>query len=210
MLLSVAHFPPIHYFTKVVDLDSFFIESKEHYQKQSYRNRFRIFAANGPLDLSIPIIRGRTPGQLIREVKVDSAYSWQRNHLKTIQAAYRHSPFYEFYFDEFQPYWEKKWTFLYDLNLHIMFTLLDLLELNIEIIETTDYQDILPEGKPDYRELIHPKRPWEEDPQFRPWQYTQNFSDRHGFQANLSIIDLIFQCGPEAVNVLRESNVLLG
>jgi len=205
MLLSTAHFPPIQYFCKVIDQESFFIESKENYQKQSYRNRFNIFGANGPITLSVPIEKGRSPGYQIREAKIDKSIDWQKIHQKSIQSAYRHSPFYEFYYDDFKTYWEMPVKYLFDLNLNILMKVFEVLELSTDIRETDDFHKKYPHDFNDFRELIHPKVLWSEDTDFIPREYIQNFSDRHGFQANLSILDLIFQTGPDAKNIIRKS-----
>ena len=209
MLLSTAHFPPLQYISKIVNADSFYLESKENYQKQSYRNRHIIFGANGPITLSIPIVKGRTPGSPIKEVKIDSTDRWRSIHQRAIESSYRHSPFYEFYYDDLRVFWEKDWKFLYDLNLEILICILELLELDINILETSSFSREVEESGTDYRQRIHPKKPWQDDPEFISVEYTQNFSDRHGFIANLSIIDLIFQTGPEAVGILKKSIRLL-
>ena len=205
MLLSTAHFPPVQYLCKIIDLDSLYLEAQENYQKQSYRNRFRIYGANGPITLSIPIHKSRPLGTPIKEVTIDSSHRWKSVHHRAIQSCYRHSPFYEFYYDDFKAYWEKDWKYLYDLNLHILRTVLHVLELDIEIFETKEFTELVGNMKHDFRGRIHPKKSWNMDPEFKAMEYTQNFSDRYGFQANLSILDLIFQTGPDAVNVLRGS-----
>lgn len=205
MLLSTAHFPPIQYFTKIIRHDSLIIEACENYQRQSYRNRFRILAANGPVDLSVPVVKGHSSGMPVKSVRIDYSENWQRIHFKTIESAYRHSPFYEFYIDDFLSFWEKQQTFLYDLNLNILNTLVKVLDLDLTIRETREY---LPESAgltEDYRNSIHPKKEWTEDISFSPSPYIQNFPDRFGFIPNLSIIDLIFQAGPEAGTIIRKS-----
>ncbi len=203
MLLSTAHFPPIQFFSKIIDLDSFHLESKEHYQSRSYRNRFIVSGANGPIRLSIPILKSLPTELLIKEVKIDPSKQWRKIHQKTIKSAYRHSPFYEYFIDEFQPYWEKSWKYLYDFNLDILNTIIKILELDIDIIETTEYIEKPACKQTDLRDAIHPKLNWENDTEFKPKQYTQNFSDRYDFIPNLSIIDLIFQAGPDAVNIIK-------
>ena len=205
MLLSTAYFPPIQFFTKIVDQKSFYLESNESYQKQSYRNRFFVYGANGPIRLNIPVVKGRSLGKPIKEVKMDYSEAWNKTHMKTIKSAYSHSPYYEFYIDDFMPFWEKKWVYLYDLNLEIIHVVLDALDLNIKVLETETYTPKDDNNSQDFRKLIHPKVDWKDDPGFIPEHYTQNFSDKHGFQANLSIIDLIFQTGSEAESILRKS-----
>ncbi len=205
MLLSTAHFPPIQYFCKIINLKEFAIESCENLQKQSYRNRHKVLAANGPIDLTVPLHKGRSPGQLIKDVRLDYSESWNKTHRKTILSAYNHSPFYEYYIDDILPYWEKQWKYLYDYNYEILMTLFDLLDLNIRILDTTEYT--APISNNDLRILIHPKKSLDLDTEFKPQVYTQNFSDRHGFFANLSILDLLFQTGPEAVKIIKDSVV---
>ena len=139
MLLSTALFPPIQYLSKFIDQDVVYIEALESYEKQSYRNRFNILGANGPIDLSIPIIKGRTPGQLIKNIRIDYTEPWQKIHLKTLEAAYRHSPFFEFYIDDLAEFWEKKWEFLFDLNMSIIISLSEITGLETKIEETTDF-----------------------------------------------------------------------
>jgi len=205
MLLSTAYFPPVQFFSKIVDLNNFFLESKENYQRQSYRNRFIICAANGQLSLSVPVVKGHSPAQPVKEVKIDYSGSWQRIHLKSVESAYRHSPFFEYYIDDFIRFWKNPQPFLYDLNLNIIRTILSSLELDIKITETSEYIESQGYNSPDFRKIIHPKKPLKEDPEFQPKPYIQNFSDRFGFIPNLSIIDLLFQKGPESLNILRES-----
>lgn len=204
MLFSTAYFPPVHYFTKILKHGKITLEANENYQRQSYRNRCRILGANGPINLSVPVIKGHSPGQPVKEVRIDYSDHWQRIHFRTIGSAYRHSPFYEYYIDLLMPFWSRKWDFLYDLNLAILTTVFDLFELSIEIEESQEYigEDELPA---DYRKLIHPKVDFRLDPNFSPCPYVQNFSDRHGFVPNLSILDLIFQLGPESSDIIRKS-----
>jgi hypothetical protein len=204
MLLSTAHFPPIHYFTKVLKHGKLTLEALENYQRQSYRNRFSILGANGPINLYVPVVKGHSPGQPIKEVRIDYSNKWQRIHFKTISSAYRHSPFYEYYIDFFLPFWSRRWDFLFDLNLAIMTALFDVMDTEIDIEESTEYINEN-ELDADYRKLIHPKLEYKLDPQFNPYPYVQNFSDRFGFVPNLSVLDLIFQAGPESSDIIRKS-----
>lgn len=204
MLFTTAFFPPVQYLSKFADQAEIFIESLESYEKQSYRNRFSILAANGPVDLSVPILKGRTPGQLIKNIRIDYTEPWNKIHLKTLEAAYRHSPFYEFYIDDLRPFWEKKWDFLFDLNMSILTYLIDTIGLDVNISETSDFINPDENIPLDYRYTIHPKIDWKKDPEFSPEAYTQVFADRFGFVPNLSILDLLFQTGPQAGLILRK------
>lgn len=205
MLLSTALFPPIQFFSKIIDQDGFSLESRENYQERSYRNRYVVSGANGPIRLSVPIVKGKPTERLIKDVKIDQSDNWCKIHLKTVQSAYKHSPYYDFYFDELHQFWEKKWKYLFEYNLEILEVLLDIMDLDIKISETSEYQVNPIDSQFDFREHIHPKLSWEKDPDFHPQVYTQNFSDRREFIPNLSIIDLIFQVGPDASRIIRNS-----
>ena len=204
MLLSTAHFPPIQYFSKIIDSGELILEARENYQRQSYRNRFIILGANGTISLSVPVIKGHSPGQPVKDVKIDYSGPWQRIHFKTLFSAYSHSPFFEFYIDDLSRFWKDKWSFLYDLNLAALESVIEILGIETSIIESDKFTS--PDDLEfDYREIIHPKCGLDQDPFFKPFPYTQNFSDRHGFIPNLSIIDLLFQAGPESLSIIKKS-----
>jgi len=197
MLLSSAYFPPIQYFSKLLAHQKITLEACENYQRRSYRNRCLISAANGIIALSVPILKGKSENQAIRDVKISYETNWQRVHSRSIMSAYQHSPFYEFFIDELMFVWEKREEFLYDLNLRILEVIIELSGLsNIQISHSEKYIDI-PDNLPDWRKIIHPRKGAEDDKQFRVVPYQQSFSDRYGFQPNLSILDTLFQLGPE-------------
>lgn len=195
VLLSTAYFPPIQYMSKIAVFDQVFIEASEHYEKQSYRNRCRIIGPNGIQTLSIPVIRGRSLRQNIRDVRIDFSENWQGDHRRSIETAYASAPFFDFYWDDIRKFFKKKYTFLFDYNLDILCTLIDVLEMKKQPVLTKSFQSDA--DMPDFRESIHPKqRKNKEDLHFRPQPYTQVFSDRHPFISNLSLLDLLFNEGP--------------
>lgn len=205
MLLSTAYFPPIHFFCKWLNHSEIWIEAFENYQKQSYRNRCVIGAANGVLPLVIPILKSGTAKQSIREVKISYETPWQRMHFQSIQSAYRHTPFYEFYIDDFLFTWEKKEAFLFDLNWKILEVLKEALGFDsMDLKKTTSFQAPI-ENEFDYRYRIHPKTEPSIDSFFKPASYEQVFSNKHGFQSNLSILDALFHLGPETRSYLVQS-----
>lgn len=197
MLFSSACFPNIHYFSKLINQSQVDIEACENYQKQSYRNRFDIYGANGLLSLSMPIIHGRSPHLAIKDARLSYDTNWQKIHFKSVESAYRHSPFYEFFIDDLLFVWHKKETFLLDLNHKILQVLLEAMDWpELHIHFTQIYQK--PSDQPDdWRYRIHPKIPFRNDEAFRPKEYQQIFMQKNGFQANLSILDALFQLGPE-------------
>lgn len=208
VLLSTTYLGPVQYFTKFLLYDVIWLETHEHYSKQTYRNRCNIYSANGKLPLTIPVLKGDEHKTLITDLRIDYNKNWQKLHWKGIESAYRSSPFYEFYIDEISGFYSKKFVFLFDFNLEILRTFLHLLDLNPEIKYTDKYSLQLVENMIDLRDVINPKRSFRSDSSFQPAQYSQVFSDKHGFIANLSIIDLIFNMGPDSISVLKSSIIL--
>jgi hypothetical protein len=167
------------------------IEACEHYQKQSYRNRCQILSANGPITLSIPIIKGRSPGQPVRDVRIDHQGNWQKLHFKSIESAYRHSPYYEFLIDDLMHFWTSRWEYLFDYNLAITERVVKLLKLDCNIRLTESFGEPGCYGRSDYRYRIHPKHQ-KEGTDLSSVPYHQVFSDRFGFVGGLSVLDAIF------------------
>lgn len=204
-LLTTSYFPPIQYYSKIVNDSNILIEQYENYGKQSYRNRCDIYAANGKLTLSVPVIKGARRKILTKDIQIEYIENWQKIHFKSIESAYRKSPFYEYYIDDIQPIFSNKHKFLIDLNNDIMSVINDILEISPLIKLTEDYI-INTEGILDWREVIHPKASHRiEDETFLANPYTQVFSDKLGFQPNLSVLDLIFNLGPEALFYLQKT-----
>jgi len=210
ILLSTAYLPPVQYISKFLCDTPVFIESQENYQKQSYRNRCYIYGANGRQCLVIPVKKhhgGKTP---IREVEIDYQSDWQKIHHKSIESAYRLSAFYEYYADEFRVLFEKKTAILFDWNLLLLETLLNLLEIPRKPVMTEGWVKE-PDKCLDFRQNISPKsRLVQPDSTFNPHPYQQVFQERYGFLPNLSIVDLMFNEGPMTVPVLQKSILSTG
>ncbi len=203
--LSVAYLAPVSYYSKFLLHRKIIIERYDHYQKQTYRNRCIIYSANGPIALSIPVLKGPSHKVMVKDLRIDNGRSWRKLHRKGIESAYRSAPYYEFYIDEILPFFEKSYDYLLDLNLQIQQVMMDNLQLEPELTLTTAFEAETAEDAMDYRELIHPKKEFSADPYFKPEPYEQVFSDRFGFISNLSIMDLLFNKGPDAVSVLEKS-----
>ena len=194
--LSSAYLAPVEYYSEMAKADSVFIESYDYYLKQTYRNRCLIAAANGQMALSIPVEKVSGEKVLTRDVRISDHNGWQLNHWRSIESAYNSTPFFEYYKDDLLPFYEKKWTFLVDFNREMQATILELLNLDIEIKQTTEYKNELDDSFLDLREAIHPKK---EDQPINYKPYYQVFDQRYGFQPNLSIIDLLFNMGNESI-----------
>lgn len=206
-LLSTAYLGPVQYYTKLMKYKKVFIEADENFQKQSYRNRCIILAANGKLSLTIPVTKDQ-PKVKTKDIKIDNSLDWQKQHWTSIESAYSSSPFFEFFMDDFQVFYEKKYRFLLDFNMEIQQFVLNQLEIEAELTLTTSYTENVPDYMTDFRETIHPKKRMQKrDQDFNPHLYYQVFGDKFGFVPNLSIIDLLFNEGANAENILVKSQV---
>ena len=198
LLLNTAYYAPIAYFSAIAHAKTIFIEQFENFGKQSYRNRCEIMTANGVIPLTVPVHKANSK-TLLKDLKIVYVTPWQKMHLRGIISAYKNSPYFEYYIDDLIPVFEKKETWLLDLNQAILEKLLGFLKLDSTVRLTEDY---IREGNPlytDFRNAIHPKtarRHTEIEFVFSP--YRQTFSDRFPFTPNLSILDLLFCCGPES------------
>ncbi len=198
ILVNTAYFPPVQYFAEIKAHSGIQIEQYENYGKQSYRNRCDIMTANGVKTLSVPVIKGSSIKILTKDVQVDYSTNWQKLHFKGIESAYKNSPYYDYYIDNFISFFERKEKFLLDLNTKILQELLNNLSLQRPICFTEDY-DSIREDIEDLRDAIHPKpsRRRREIP-FTAKPYHQTFAERFPFAPNLSILDLLFNMGPES------------
>ena len=197
-LLSTAYLAPIEYYVVLANSERILLEQHEYYQKQSYRNRCRIATANGIMDLSIPVdSAGKTP---IRDIRISDHNNWQTLHWRSIETAYNSSPFFEYYADDFRPFFEKKWLFLWDFNLALFNKTLELLDIETKIELTEQYKPETSDNFLDLRATIHPKK--EISLLLKP--YYQVFETKFGFMPNMSIIDLLFNMANEAQLILKK------
>lgn len=201
--LSSAYLAPVEYYSKLKAYNKIYIEQHDHYVKQTYRNRCNIAGPEGVLSLSVPIIRPDTPKCAMKDIRISDHGNWRHLHWNAIESAYNNTPFFEYYKDDLRPFYENKYTFLADFNEELRCKICELMDINPVVEHTASYHtDFLPD-EADYREVIHPKKDYTEvDKDFLPKPYYQVFESRHGFLPNLSVIDLLFNMGPESVLVL--------
>lgn len=200
VLLSTAYLAPIQYYSKLLSYKEVIIEIHDNFIKQTYRNRCKIYSANGELSLSIPV-KKINPKTKLKDIIIDYDTNWQKLHWKSIESAYKSSPFFEYYADDLQPFYKKRYDLLVDFNSDIQKVILGLLEEKVNFIYTDNFlkeENCLCD---DFRDKIHPKKIIH-DNQFEIKEYNQVFNEKHGFITNLSIIDLIFNEGPNAINYL--------
>lgn len=199
VLLSSLYLAPIQYYSKLFRADRAVIETDDNYQKQSYRNRCIIAAANGALPLSIPIEKPKELKCKMKEIKIADHGNWQHFHWNAIISAYNSSPYFEYYRDEFSLFYENKTIYLFDLNEQLRTLVCSLLAIETPISHTLSFIEEIDIDTLDLREAIHPKRDWHEtDNQFVAKPYYQVFAEKRPFIENLSIIDLLFNMGNES------------
>ena len=195
---------PVNYFARLVREREIILEPYENYVKQTYRNRCEILGPNGPLSLTIPVKKKRGVKNPVKDIRIDYDTPWQKVHWRSMVAAYAGSPFFQYMKDDLTVFYEKHYRFLIDLNRQLLERCLGLLGKQIPVTYADSFSEI--EGSTDPRVLIHPKLdPAIHDPLFQAVPYHQVFSDRFGFRSNLSILDLLFNEGNDALPLLEKS-----
>jgi len=194
-LFIPTYFSPISQYHALLNSNSITFEVEDNYQKQTYRNRCYIYGANGKQLLNIPVsIPKSSIKTKSKDILVENS-NWQKQHYKSFEAAYNHSPFFEFYKDDLQKIFSKKYTYLLDVNLDSFNFIKNALELPIEYKFSKTYE----ENKPnDFRDLADSKKKVE----ISFLSYIQMFDQKFGFLKNLSILDLLFMEGPNSINFL--------
>ena len=198
VLLSTTYFGPIQWYQKLYRAEHVEIEQWESFQKQTYRNRCLIATANGVQALTVPVEHGDSP--LIKDIRLSNHGNWRHLHWNALQSAYGESPFFEYYQDDIRLFFERHWTFLLDFNEEIRQKMCELIDIQPNVSYTEGF---IPEESPltSYRTAISPKHP-QNDPDFLPKRYYQVYEQKHGFLPNLSILDLLFNMGPESIFLL--------
>ena len=195
-ILSSAYFGPIQYYSKLFRYDEIGMERYDNYVKQTFRNRCVIMTTNGPQSLTIPIEGFDGSKCLMRDIRMSDHGNWRHLHLNALESAYGVSPYYEFYIDEIRSFFERRWTYLYDYNLEIYMKMCDFIDIRPNIVSTSEY--VKSDEVDDFRDSIRPKHPLP-DASFTSRPYYQVYQQKHGFVENLSILDLLFNMGPEGI-----------
>ena len=207
--LSSTYFGPVQWYQKLHRYDRCLIEQHENFVKQTYRNRCIIPTTNGIQALSIPVScpqgcrLSKTP---MRDVRISDHGNWRHIHWNALCSAYGESPFFDYYQDDLRPFFERKWTFLFDFNMEIILKMVELLDIRPKINLTTAFLSDASMAEnatenslvDDFRDVIRPKHPGL-DSDFMARPYYQVYQQKHGFQSNMSILDLLFNEGNEAI-----------
>lgn len=199
-LLSSAYFPPIQWMQKLQRYSKVVVENHDNFVKQTYRNRCLIATANGIQSLTVPVERTEGGKCLMRDIRISDHGSWRHLHWNALVSAYGESPFFMYYADDFRPFFERKWEFLFDFNMEITLKLCELLDVRPNIEASSEYvaSDSCGDDIVDFRDVIRPKHP-PLDIDFTARPYYQVHALRQGFQPNMSSLDLLFNEGPEGI-----------
>ena len=197
ILIHPNYFPNIHQFTQIIKANNILFEVSDNYQKQTFRNRTYIYGANGKLGLFIPVIHTHKYRELFKDVKISYDSNWMDLHLKSLQSAYRSSPYFEYFEDDFIKLYSKKEKFLADFNIKCIRLISSLLDLDLDYKISGEYvektNDII-----DLRDLSNARKEKKIDTP----KYIQVFESKHGYINNLSILDLLFSEGPNSVSLI--------
>jgi len=201
ILIHPSYFPSISHFVAMIQADKITFEMDDNFQKQTNRNRMYIYGANGTQLLNIPIKKGLEHNQKYKDVRIEYDFNWRKQHFKSLESAYRTSPFFEYFEDDFRILYDKKFEFLLDLNLETHQLITDSLGIQLPFEKTDEYHKQVTDLT-DLRPLIDGKK---DTNQFEP--YTQVFEEKYGFINNLSILDLLFNEGRYGIDYLKKQAI---
>ena len=196
-LLPISYLGPVAYYSAILQSEEIFIETKEHFIKQSFRNRCTIMGANGTQTLTIPKERKSSDKTLISDISISNQDNWQKSHWQSIVSAYNSSPFFEYYKDELLPFYNRKHNTLFDFNLKITKTILELMQVEKKLNLTSKFQKEC--NDLDLRSSKFILKNQEE--------YQQVFCEKYSFIPNLSILDVLFNLGPETTSYLERQSI---
>lgn len=202
ILLHPSYFPSIAQCVAMVQANKVRFEVCDNYQKQTYRNRMTIYGSQGKMPLTVPVMYSQKNRQLYQDILISNDEKWQDLNWKSIQSAYSSSPFFEFYEHDIVHLFNEEATQLMDFNFRCLDAVLECLQLELHFDKTTEFE-LNPSSKTDYRYLINHRKETQQPLQ----PYVQVFDDKFGFIPNLSILDLIFNEGPNALFYLEHQQL---
>ncbi len=198
ILIHPTYFPTVAHFVAIANADTVTFEAVDNFQKQTFRNRMYIYGANGKLLLNIPVKHNKEKQKtLYKDIEIENVENWQKQHWRSIVSAYKSSPFFEYYEDDLKDIFTTPHTSLYNLNVKIFNILCNCIEVETSILYTDTFSSLTSHS--DFRHLVNSKK---ETP-VQLEEYTQVFCDKYGYLNNLSILDLLFNEGPNTLNYLE-------
>jgi len=204
-LLFPTYFPSISHFVAISQADQITFEIEDNFQKQTNRNRTYIYSPNGIQLLNIPVKHSNKSHQKTKDIQLETQFDWQKQHFKSLEAAYRSSPFFEFFEDDIRLIFEKKYTFLLDLNFDTFDFISKSMRMKFDYETTTEYFNEVDHNEIlDFRYLVNGKK---DDSLFEP--YPQVFEEKEGFLSNLTVLDLLFNEGKFALDYLKNQKLII-
>lgn len=204
LLIHPTYFPSISHYVAMIQAEQITFEIEDNFQKQTNRNRMYIYSANGIQMLNIPVKHTNEAHQKYKDAQIEDAFGWQKQHFKSLEAAYRTSPYFEYFEDDIRPIFEGNPKYLMDLNFKIHEVITDCLGLTLPYTKTDEFfRDPTP-SITDMRSLVNGKK---DKNNFD--SYIQVFGEKHGFLNNLSILDLLFNEGRHAITYLKDQALIL-
>jgi hypothetical protein len=201
LIVESQYFSPSILFKKSIEISNIEFDLYEPWRKMSFRNRCVVAGANGPINLSIPVLEGREQKKSMKEVVIDNRKSWQGQHWKTITSCYNRSPWFDFFGHELEELYRQPFEFLSDWNRTCFEWVTKKLGIQIGVLYTQSFQPVYPDAEfIDWRNRLLPKSIGQEFPQ--PVRYRQVFEERTGFIPHLSVLDLLFCEGKNAKRIL--------
>ncbi|MEI6851984.1 MAG: WbqC family protein [Bacteroidota bacterium] len=199
VIFNSLYLPPLEFFVHACSAEMIMIEASENFRKQTYRNRCSIYSANGPIDLSIYLEKCRRNHLPIKEMRLSYAQAWNKIHWRAIVSAYNNSPFFMYYSHDFEKFYNKEYTWLLDYNTQLLSLCFKLMRMEKDIAYTQEYLVEYPEGIDQRNKFLSAQAC-----KISFQKYPQVFAYKEGFIPNLSIIDLLFNRGPEAEEYLMQ------
>ncbi len=200
IILATSYLPPVGYFENIYKNERIFIEAHEHFVKQTIRNRCHILSPNGIQTLIIPVNHNNRFRIPVKDLRISNEINWQRNHWRSLNAAYRRSAFFEFYMDELEAFYSRKFEFLFDFNYQLLKFLLKNMGIHSDLKITLSYSEPSENRREDFRSLSETGMPVNP---VKEISYPQVFGFKNGFVNGLSIVDLLFNMGPRTADYLK-------
>jgi hypothetical protein len=201
LLIELPYLGNLAFYQLLTQFNEVLIEKHEFFEKSSFRNRCEVTGPNGKLVLSVPVAGGKDGKKFYKGTKISYDHTWLKDHWNSLTSAYRRSPYFEYYEDKFDVIFSEKYENLFDFNWALFQLIAELLKMDIQFNFTEKFEKVYEDSILDYRSHFLPRKPVEV-----AIKYVQVFEDRTGFLPNLSIVDLLFNEGPNSLNILKSAN----